>query len=105
MRGHVRFTLSTLRLRRVGEKWTQIMAGCWVHGFLFGREGMSCFSEVWRFLYLCHGPQKLPSVVRQELWLVLLFIPLPCTDLRVPVDPMVMVSLPVCCTSTHLLRR
>ena len=47
----------------------QIVAGRWVHAFQFRREGMSCFSEVWRFVYLCHDPQKLPSVVRQELWL------------------------------------
>ena len=55
------FTLSTLRLNRVGKKWMQIFAGRWVRAFDFRREDMSCFSEGWRFLYLRHGPQKLPG--------------------------------------------
>ena len=60
-------------LKSVGKKWMQILQGRWVCAVPFRREGMSRFSEVWRFVYLCHGPQKLPSVVRQELWLALFF--------------------------------
>ena len=47
----IRFTLATLNLSRVGRKWMQILAGRWVRVFQFRREGMSCFNEVWKFLY------------------------------------------------------
>ena len=65
----------------------QILAGRWVCVFQ-----LSCFNEVWKFLYLCHGRQILPSAVRQELWSALALLPLFRADLRVPVDPMVMAS-------------
>ena len=71
----IHFTLATLNLNRVGRKWMQI----WVRVFQFRREGMSCFNEVWKFLYSCdrNSGRRLP-----------LFR----ADLRVPVDPMVMAS-------------
>ena len=43
-------------------------------------------------MYLCHSPQKLPSAVRQELWLAMFLVPWLRTDLRVLVDPVVMAS-------------
>ena len=75
----VHFTFTTLNLSRVGRKWMQILAGRWVRVFQFRREGMSCFNEVWKFLYSCdrNSGRRLP-----------LFR----ADLRVPVAPMVMAS-------------
>ena len=57
--------------------------------FFFWREGMGCFSEVWKFVYSRHGRQVLPSTVRQEFWSALVLVPLFRVNLRVPVDPMV----------------
>ena len=70
----------------------QILAGRWVRVFQFRREGMSCFNEVWKFQYSCHGRQILSSAVRRELWSALTLLPLFRADVRVQVDPMVMES-------------
>ena len=88
----IHFTLVTLSLLRVGRKWMQIPAGRWVRVFQFRRVGMSCFNEVWKFLYSCHGSQVLPSVVRQEVWSAPVLLSLFRGDLRVPVDRSVMAS-------------
>ena len=88
----IHFTLATLNSSRVGRKWMQILAGRWVRVFQFRREGMSCFNDVWKFLYSCYGRQILPSAVRKELWSALALLPLFRADLQVPVDPMVMAS-------------
>ena len=60
----------------------QIVAGRWVRVFQFRRDSMTCFNEVWKLLYSCHGSQVLPSVVRQELWSARVLLPLFRADLR-----------------------
>ena len=34
----------------------QLLAGSWVRSFQFRREGMSCFSEVWKFVHVLATP-------------------------------------------------
>ena len=87
----IHFTLVTLSLLGVGRKWMQILARRWVRVFQLRPEGMSCFNEVLKFLYSCHGSQVLPSAVRQSCGQLVLF-PLFRVDLRVLVDCSVVAS-------------
>ena len=88
----VQLTLHTLARPRVTKKWLQILLGRWVRLMQLELATSSAFDEVWLHMATWKGSQPLSQGMRDELWSALALLPLMFTNLRLPVDGMVLVS-------------
>ena len=92
MQGVIQLTLHTLARPRVTKKWLQVLLGRWVRLMQLELATSSAFDQVWLQMGTWKGSQPLTPSMRDELWTALAFIPLMFTNLRLPVDGLVIVS-------------
>ena len=82
----IQVTLVVLSKPMLRRKWTQVIAGRWVHILSFRRPGMSFFDDLWKFVSGTEKGVKIEMKTRAELFGVMMGALMLRTNLRAEIS-------------------